>query len=72
MGLLVGAKVVPSALATSSGAKELVWRNCDTGEWTSLCSTRSMAESDAVWRALCEWDMTAGTPAGQEPLGLEW
>ena len=68
----MAAKVVPSALASSSGAKELIWRNCDTGDWASLCSTRSVAESDAVWRALCLWDTTTGTPANQEPLGLEW
>jgi hypothetical protein len=72
MELLTAKRVLPSTLASSTGAKELVWRNCDSGEWASLQSTVTEDESSAVWRRLCAMDSKANDDGDFERAGLEW
>ena len=72
MELPTAGRVLPSALASSTGAKELVWRNCDSGEWASLQSTVTEDESSAVWRRLCAMDSKANDDGDLERAGLEW
>lgn len=67
--------VLPSALASSAGAKQLVWRNCENGKWTSLCCTATAPESASVWASLCAMDASSAADSdgdGAAGLGLEW
>ena len=62
------AQVLPSVLASSSGSKQLLWRNDDTGQWTSLCKTDTAAASATVWAGLCQMD----GEASDDRRGLDW
>jgi len=67
--------VLPSVLASSAGAKQLVWRNCESGKWTSLCCTATAPESASVWGSLCAMDASSAADSdgdGVVGLGLEW
>ena len=65
--------VLPSSLASSAGPKQLVWRNCESGKWASLCCTATAPESASVWRSLCAIDASfAADGDGGVALGLEW
>jgi len=65
--------VLPSSLASSTGPKQLVWRNCESGKWASLCCTATAPESASVWRSLCAMDASyAADGDGGVVLGLEW
>jgi len=70
----VGQRLMPSALASSEGPKELVWRNCATGGWARLHYTTTQAESDATWSSLCAMDSSdaTATAGAEERPGLEW
>ena len=65
--------VLPSSLASSAGPKQLVWLNCESGKWASLCCTATAPESASVWRSLCAMDASyAADGDGGVALGLEW
>ena len=63
-----GDHILPSALASSMGRKQLVWQNCDSGKWSSLSCTTTQSESTSVWSSLCAMD---GSSA-DDGAGLDW
>ena len=63
-----GDHILPSALASSMGRKQLVWLNCDSGKWSSLSCTTTQSESTSVWSSLCAMD---GSFA-DDGAGLDW
>ena len=64
--------VLPSSLASSLGPKQLVWRNCESGKWASLCCTATAPESASVWGSLCAMDASSAADGDGVGLGLEW
>jgi hypothetical protein len=64
--------VLPSSLASSVGPKQLVWRNCVSGKWASLCCTTTAPETASVWGSLCAMDASSAADGDGVGLGLEW